>query len=565
MKNKKLNGTETEVTTAEFNRYFNENYPYISHSLSNKQVEKWLNQDVIKRVSLSKKADYFQDYILSQGLQDDVEMMAGGNTEGNLYKPKVYGFIEVSIKLYKLWIELSNSQVEKIGEKLRWLKDIETNYEGIQSIVYYGDKDGNQYVGNDGILVSEKNLLKVQETLEELNLDRVTKITESTGTTYVKDNNKKVDLVSNINKTDKKMAGGSIDNENKLMVANNNKQLRHHTEELENALQNAKHIPAWVVSLVGRATQDISDVTHYLDGTTQYSLGGGIEKLTEEQRKAIEVAKKYGYVFESIDVKDGIFRALITKDNGDGTKYADYIYPDGTDYQGLDMDRSLQGWWIDPAGGLHAPDEDDPSAMYMEKGSNVKGKNNDWLNFKKEFAGASDERALEMLKNKYGKYINGEDFSGDYGNNVLLKKIHERFNKLEEKGLIEQFGEWEDFTFIIKEPRVYYSVELDSSEDQDYEFDSKSEAFSFARKKEREGYTITDVAKYVENFDTRSYNREADLLDAFNTYSFNLRLSSGNTGRSSGGSWNINPNPFKWENGGEIQSGDQFNYEIGGL
>ena len=81
MANKKLNGTETEVTTAEFNRYFNENYPYISHSLSNKQVEKWLNQDVIKRVSLSKKADYFQDYILSQGLEDDVQMMAGGNTQ----------------------------------------------------------------------------------------------------------------------------------------------------------------------------------------------------------------------------------------------------------------------------------------------------------------------------------------------------------------------------------------------------------------------------------------------------------------------------------------------------
>jgi hypothetical protein len=104
----------------------------------------------------------------------------------------------------------------------------------------------------------------------------------------------------------------------------------------------------------------------------------------------------------------------------------------------------------------------------------------------------------------------------------------------------------------IKEPRVFYSVELGSSEDQDYEFDSKSEAFSFARKKEREGYTVTDVAKYVENFDTRSYNRKADLLDAFNTYSFNLRLSSGNTGRSSGGNWNISPNRFRWGKGGGV-------------
>jgi hypothetical protein len=73
--------TETEVTVKEFNSYFQKNYGYISHSLSNKQIEKYLNQPTIKRVSLPKKADYFQDYLLANGLTDDVQMMAGGKTE----------------------------------------------------------------------------------------------------------------------------------------------------------------------------------------------------------------------------------------------------------------------------------------------------------------------------------------------------------------------------------------------------------------------------------------------------------------------------------------------------
>lgn len=85
--------------------------------------------------------------------------------------------------------------------------------------------------------------------------------------------------------------------------------------------------------------------------------------------------------------------------------------------------------------------------MKYAKGSNVK---TDWLNFKKEFARSSDEEALQMLKNEYGDYISGEDFSGDYGNSLLGKKVHERFIKLEEKGLIEQFGDWDEFTFVIK-------------------------------------------------------------------------------------------------------------------
>ena len=47
---------------------FREAYPYIQPELSDKDIEKFLNQDYIKKLSDPMKLEYFQDYILSQGL-----------------------------------------------------------------------------------------------------------------------------------------------------------------------------------------------------------------------------------------------------------------------------------------------------------------------------------------------------------------------------------------------------------------------------------------------------------------------------------------------------------------
>lgn len=66
----KLTGKETDYNTKQFNMYFQNKYGYISHSLSSKELEKFLKQDIIKKVSLEKAADYFQDYLLANGLAD---------------------------------------------------------------------------------------------------------------------------------------------------------------------------------------------------------------------------------------------------------------------------------------------------------------------------------------------------------------------------------------------------------------------------------------------------------------------------------------------------------------
>jgi hypothetical protein len=69
--------------------------------------------------------------------------------------------------------------------------------------------------------------------------------------------------------------GGNADSENAEMVLNENKQIKHHTEELPNAIK-GKHVPAWVVAKVNRSASDLSDATHYLDGA-KYGKGGNTE------------------------------------------------------------------------------------------------------------------------------------------------------------------------------------------------------------------------------------------------------------------------------------------------
>jgi len=70
--------------------------------------------------------------------------------------------------------------------------------------------------------------------------------------------------------------GGGVEDENREMVLNQNKQIKHHTEELPSAVKKAHHVPAWVVAKVNRSANDISDATHYLEGEDSYKTGGNM-------------------------------------------------------------------------------------------------------------------------------------------------------------------------------------------------------------------------------------------------------------------------------------------------
>jgi hypothetical protein len=84
--------------------------------------------------------------------------------------------------------------------------------------------------------------------------------------------------------------GGSVADSNKEMVLNQAEEFEHHAEEFESAVEKADEIPAWVVAKSQRASTDLSDITHYLDGENEqkremeegeeYAKGGkfGVDK-----------------------------------------------------------------------------------------------------------------------------------------------------------------------------------------------------------------------------------------------------------------------------------------------
>jgi hypothetical protein len=63
---------EAEVGVKEFNEYIRKNYPHIYHNLRDAEVQEFLNQRHIKSLPIQKKANFFTDYIVSQGLGDVV-------------------------------------------------------------------------------------------------------------------------------------------------------------------------------------------------------------------------------------------------------------------------------------------------------------------------------------------------------------------------------------------------------------------------------------------------------------------------------------------------------------
>lgn len=95
--------------------------------------------------------------------------------------------------------------------------------------------------------------------------------------------------------------GGDISNQNALMVMNDNKQIKHHSEELNKVVGKNTQVPAWVVSKVHRSASDLSDATHYLDGVnSEFEEGGKISYGSikkEKERMTSELFEKCGVFF----------------------------------------------------------------------------------------------------------------------------------------------------------------------------------------------------------------------------------------------------------------------------
>lgn len=73
--------------------------------------------------------------------------------------------------------------------------------------------------------------------------------------------------------------GGSIEAQNYAMAQNDNKAIMHHSNELNNILKTKKKIPAWALALINQSSQNLSNVTHYLDGAETFATGGVSKKI----------------------------------------------------------------------------------------------------------------------------------------------------------------------------------------------------------------------------------------------------------------------------------------------
>ena len=130
------------------------------------------------------------------------------------------------------------------------------------------------------------------------------------------------EVLSWLNSNKGKMAkGGGVDyNENREMVLNDNKQIAHHTKELQSAVK-GKNVPAWVVAKVNRSASDLSDSTHYMEGQGESYADGGSIKIGDKVMLP-EIKMRDGKIqFEKvengevIEIQDGIYSVLNPKTN----------------------------------------------------------------------------------------------------------------------------------------------------------------------------------------------------------------------------------------------------------
>lgn len=75
--------------------------------------------------------------------------------------------------------------------------------------------------------------------------------------------------------------GGITSSQNRDMVLSQLKSIHHHEEELRRSIKTSSEVEAWVLAKVQRATTDLSDVTHFIDGKTEYKTGGSVDDNSE--------------------------------------------------------------------------------------------------------------------------------------------------------------------------------------------------------------------------------------------------------------------------------------------
>jgi len=112
--------------------------------------------------------------------------------------------------------------------------------------------------------------------------------------------------------------GGVIAQENNEMLQSNMKEIRHHSDELKNIVTDSTEVEPWVIAKTERASTDLSDVTHYLDGEKDRSLKMPFEKGGYLAKGGMVSLSKY---YKTLAKKDDLIGSRVYDKNNDEFVY----------------------------------------------------------------------------------------------------------------------------------------------------------------------------------------------------------------------------------------------------
>ena len=134
--------------------------------------------------------------------------------------------------------------------------------------------------------------MDIDDFYEWMNSDNVIKNRDGSYSTQDSNFRNRISSIDELKRYYKREFGGSYAKGGKVdsnfeMVKSQAKELMHHSKELMQVLKKHPHIEAWVVAKIERATTDLSDVTHYLDGT--FAKGGSVGNVNKWEKGDITI------------------------------------------------------------------------------------------------------------------------------------------------------------------------------------------------------------------------------------------------------------------------------------
>jgi len=112
--------------------------------------------------------------------------------------------------------------------------------------------------------------------------------------------------------------GGEIANSNNEMLQSQLKAVEHHAKELSSIVNDKTPVEAWVVGKIERASTDLSDITHYLDGQN-FADGGEIKnqyagKTAEQVWNSWDKDQRIHFITDHYDYVENIYDKDLMKE-----------------------------------------------------------------------------------------------------------------------------------------------------------------------------------------------------------------------------------------------------------